>query len=58
MGTQMAAQKAIWLVKSGGQVIGPFTERQVGELLRDRVVAPLDEITAPAAVDPVVPAEA
>lgn len=38
---------SLWLVKSGGNILGPYGDRQVADLLRDRVLVPLDEISRP-----------
>lgn len=35
---------SLWLAKSNGRVLGPYTDRQIGDLLLERVLVPLDEI--------------
>lgn len=35
--------ESLWLVKSGGRIIGPYSNHQMNELLRDRVIVALDE---------------
>ena len=43
------AQKSVhvWLVKSGGRVMGPFSKEDVEEKIRTREIVALDEITLP-----------
>jgi tetratricopeptide (TPR) repeat protein len=36
-----------WLIKSGGNILGPYSDKQVADLLRDRMIVPLDEAAAP-----------
>ncbi len=36
-----------WLVKSDGRVVGPYLERQIGDLLREHVLRPIDEVARP-----------
>ncbi len=37
----------LWLVKSSGKIIGPYSDRQIGDLLRERVIVPIDEVSPP-----------
>ncbi|MEZ4873816.1 MAG: hypothetical protein R2827_16570 [Bdellovibrionales bacterium] len=34
----------IWLVRTGGMIIGPFTREQVGERIKTREITGLDEL--------------
>ena len=45
--TVKVGQNLLWLVKSGENLLGPYTERQIHDLLRDRVIVPLDEVAKP-----------
>lgn len=40
-------RNSTWLVKSNGRIIGPYIEKQIHDLLRDRVIVPLDEVSRP-----------
>ncbi|MCB0389865.1 MAG: tetratricopeptide repeat protein [Bdellovibrionales bacterium] len=40
-------EEALWLVKSGGRILGPYSKRKVSELLRTKEVVPLDEVCLP-----------
>jgi tetratricopeptide (TPR) repeat protein len=43
----MGAESPLWLVKSSGRVLGPFSFEKVAELLRTREVSVLDEVSEP-----------
>ncbi len=43
----MAAAETLWLVKSSGRILGPFTSARIGEMLRTREVSVLDEVSSP-----------
>ncbi len=43
----MKRDDAIWLVKTGGQVIGPLTLAQVGKLLQEKEISVVDEVSEP-----------
>lgn len=38
---------SLWLAKSNGRILGPYTDRQISDLLQERVLVPLDEICPP-----------
>ncbi len=42
----MVNSEQLWLVKSSGRILGPFTTAKVKELVRSREVALLDEVSA------------
>lgn len=44
----MSGEEAVWLIKSGGRILGPHTLTQVAQLLRDREVTIIDEVALPA----------
>lgn len=39
--------KGTWLVKSGGRILGPYDQSQIGELLKSKEITPLDEVSDP-----------
>jgi len=41
------SDKANWLVKSSGRILGPFTKNRIRDLLRDKEIVALDEICLP-----------
>src|SRR5690348_10923255 len=43
----MNSDELPWLVKSGGRVLGPFTQAKLEELLRSREISVLDEVSVP-----------
>lgn len=43
----MALGQGVWLVRSGGRIIGPFEKAQVSELLKSREIQLRDEIATP-----------
>ncbi|OFZ19007.1 MAG: hypothetical protein A2Z20_11545 [Bdellovibrionales bacterium RBG_16_40_8] len=43
----MANKAKVWLIKGGGQILGPFADKQVIDLLKNRVIVPLDEASNP-----------
>lgn len=40
-------KEKLWLIKSSGRIIGPLDREQVGDLLRDREINYLDEVSSP-----------
>lgn len=40
-------QQAVWLVKSGGKILGPYTESELCAKIRSREVLVIDEVTLP-----------
>lgn len=36
-----------WLVKSDGRVVGPYLEKQIADLLREKAIRPIDEVARP-----------
>ncbi len=40
-------KNAYWLVKANGRIIGPYADKQVSDLVRERVLVPLDEVSRP-----------
>lgn len=43
----MVAENSIWLVKSSGRLLGPWTRVEIESALRSREIVPLDEIAPP-----------
>lgn len=43
----MGRDEKIWLVKSGGVILGPLARHEVSELLRNREIGFLDEVSSP-----------
>lgn len=43
----VSGKGAVWLVKSSGRVMGPYDDQQVSDLLKDRIIVPLDEVARP-----------
>lgn len=43
----MTRDESIWLVKSSGRILGPFSASKVSELIRSREISVLDEISPP-----------
>lgn len=41
------SDKATWLIKSSGRILGPFTKNRIRDLLRDKEIVALDEISLP-----------
>ncbi len=40
-------KNTLWLIRASGRIIGPYFDRQIGDLLRERVLVPLDEVSRP-----------
>lgn len=38
---------SLWLIRSNGRILGPYSEKQVGDLLRERMITPIDEASLP-----------
>ena len=47
MASVKVGKNTLWLVKASGRVIGPYAEKQVGDLVREHVLVPLDEVSRP-----------
>lgn len=44
---EMPKNDSLWLVKSSGRILGPFTTAKIADLLRTREISVLDEIAPP-----------
>ncbi len=47
MASVKVGKNTLWLVKASGRVIGPYADKQVGDLVRDHVLVALDEVSRP-----------